>query len=282
MTGSPFLPPLPCTHGGGQGWGPSARPARVFREPPAKSGPHPNPPPAYQERGPEQRENRSRRTSAPPNDTSAETDIRFVADDRSRRATDLRRRDPREAGPDRNAAIRSAGIHVMPSKSAAGPYCVPDPLRPGRSGGGPAEEAVARRAVCAGAGFQAAGGRAQGRGHQVRLGEEHELPRHDPRLLGLRARPVRRENAGLRLRLAGRDPVQRAGRLRQPDRQEADAGDHRHLHQPRLLPAQGGRAGQGRQGQAHALQPQRRIRLARRHVRQVPARRDPAGGGQEV
>ena len=87
-----------------------------------------------------------------------------------------------------------------------------------RSGGGPR----AGQDACA-----------EGRGHQVHLRPEQDLPRHGPRLLGLRAQAVRPGEAGLRLCQPGRHPVQRAGRLRRADPQEGDAGHHRRVRHAR-------------------------------------------------
>ena len=73
----------------------------------------------------------------------------------------------------------------------------------------------------------------QGRGHQVHLRPEQGLPRHEPRLLGLRAQAVRPGQAGLRPRQPGRRSVQGAGGLRRADPQEGDAGHHRRVRHAR-------------------------------------------------
>ena len=74
---------------------------------------------------------------------------------------------------------------------------------------------------------------AEGRGDQVHLRPEQDLPRHRPRLLGLRAEAVRPGQAGLRVRQPGRRPVQRAGRVRRADPQEGDAGHDRRVRHAR-------------------------------------------------
>ena len=123
--------------------------------------------------------------------------------------------------------------------------------------------------------------RAEGRAHQAQLDEPH-LPGHRARLLGLRADAVRQGEArrgdglpGRRRLREGRRQLARAGRVRQPDPQGRDAGDDRHLHQP-------GRGSGRERERAAALQPQLRVRRAERPLRALPARGDPARGGQEA
>ncbi len=121
---------------------------------------------------------------------------------------------------------------------------------------------------------EARGRRAQGRGDQVHLRPEQDLPRHGARLLGLCAQAVRPGPAGVRVRQPGRRAVQRPGRLRHPHPQEGNAGRHR-----RLCPARtgGGPVGQG----AGPLQPQLRVRRPGRQLRPLPVGGTAARGREE-
>ena len=123
----------------------------------------------------------------------------------------------------------------------------------------------------------------KGKVTQFRVEQEQGLRRHGPRLLGLRAGAVRRQDAGLRDGLPGRrqlrqreGPVPRADRVRQPDPQEGNAGDDRHLHQPRRRsPQQQGRAA------SRGSEPQLRVRHALATSTPVPGEGDPARGRQD-
>ena len=123
-------------------------------------------------------------------------------------------------------------------------------------------------------------GRAQGRGHEV-LVDQHDLSRHRPRLLGLRAEAVRPRQAGrVMVFQDGAAYIKEDGncarphRLRQPHPQGRDAGHGRHLHQP------GRGAGPVRE-RAAPVQPQLRVRRPGRPLCALPARGDPARGGED-
>ena len=70
--------------------------------------------------------------------------------------------------------------------------------------------------------------------------------------------------------------ISRARRVRQPDPQEGNAGDHRHLRQPRSFRRDVPREPVARQ------QPQRRVRHAQRPLRALRHRRAAARGRQEI